>query len=245
MGEKGDKARERSTGQGTKVEQQVFSDSFSPSTKTDDGFSLNQALKIRKDTKSTIYLQNKKGEDIVQPIRNFFLQSIQGRIAERAQIMETYDGLDVIFLGKKAIQLNMSAVLYNTENLNWRDQWMWYWDNYLRGTKVAQRKAQEIITTDNLLINGVFLSYDFQETGEQQNSIGISISMICPQDGIIPVKMQKGATYKVTKNLTGVAKEVLKSLENGDTNKYFANGTGDAPTFAGASTLSASGTSTS
>jgi hypothetical protein len=244
MGAKGDEARERTTGAGTKVEQQVFSNSFEPSETTDNGFSLNQMIKVRKDSKSTIYLQNSKGDNIVNPIRNFFLQSIQGRFADRAQIMETYGGLDITVMGQKAVQLNISAILYNTESHNWRDQWIWYWDNYLRATQVAKRKAQTILTSDNLIARGVFLSYDFQETGDQQNSVGVSISMICPPQGIFPVKMQKGATYKITKNLTGVASDVLKSLENGTSNQYFANKTGDAPVFEGASTLSSSGTVT-
>ena len=242
MGTKGDKARERSTGEGAQVSQQLFNDSFQPKTASDAGFSLNQMIKIRKDTKSTIYLHNSKGEDIISPIRNFFLQSISARIADRAQIMETYDGLDVTALGKKSVQLNIGAMMYNTESHNWRDQWMWYWDNYLSLTQVAKRKGTEILTTDNLMIKGYFLSYDFQETGDQQNSVGITISMICHPYGIIPVKMQKGTVYKITKDLDDVAKAVLKSLENGTSNQYFANSTGNAPVFLGATSLSASGT---
>ena len=221
---KHDKATERLQTDAEFVESQI--DSWSQDFNTDDqgdAFLRDWAINIRPDTKATIFVMDQTNYHVIPPIRNFFLTAMNFSHQERAQVMETFDALDVTMLGRKAVLVTLTFEMYNTDNKNWRDQWMYLWDKYLRGSKAAAAKNRIVITADNLILEGVMLEYSFQEQGMKQNSIGISVNMICPADKIGPIKLLKTVTMGPS-NTDNIRKIYLKTLEAGEKSSYFANG---------------------
>jgi hypothetical protein len=73
--------------------------------------------------------------DLIPPYSKFFLESIQEPHVERAQIVETFGDTYVFFFGERPPIYTFSGTLLNSNTINWHQDFMFYYDNFFRGTK--------------------------------------------------------------------------------------------------------------
>jgi hypothetical protein len=197
---------------------------------TVSNINMSRFIQSRPESKATLYLMDSVGADKVAPIRNFLLTGLSWTISERVQVMEMYEGLDVTFLGERPVTVSFTMDLYNTANLNWRDQWMYMWDNYIRGSQCVRNGWRSVVMVDNLVIEGLFLSYQFQQSAGNDMHVPISVSMLTGQEKIYPLQLfgTMNSTEKDTipSNLGQTGKDMLAYLNQGTGNVYFASENG-------------------
>lgn len=108
---------------------------------------------------------------------NFLIQSIQQQRVEKKQIVETFGEPYVFFFGQHPVMLQISGVLLNTEDFNWRAEFMQNYDLYLRGTACVQNKTRVYLSWDTIVTEGYILDCSTQEVAPERQWLNFSFSM--------------------------------------------------------------------
>ncbi len=244
MGAKNDQGSERPTGGATTLEY-IFPDAFAaPGTKSDNVATVmdNRFFQQREDVKATLFVLDSAGANALSPIRNFFLSAIAGGFSERAQVMEMYEGIDVTLLGEKPVNISFTMMLLNGDTTmestlansevvsvtniaspppirssNWRDQWMYLWSNYIRASQAVKNGWRTVMIADNLIIEGLLMSYEFTEDAINDKGVTIRVQMLCDPSLFYSLKIFGNADI-VPDNLGQVGKDVLAALNKNVTN---------------------------
>ncbi len=96
----------------------------------------------------------------------FILEDVQEQMAERYQLQETFGDFNIFFFGKRAEVFTYSGTLFNAcDNLQWRNKFLDDYENLLRGTKCAEKRARAYLLYDDVVREGFILS-----AGTSQNS---------------------------------------------------------------------------
>lgn len=85
---------------------------------------------------------------------NFLIQNVTESRQEKMQLMETFGDDFVFFYGEKAKVYNISGILLNSKNFNWKSEWLQNYERYLRGTRCVENKTLVYITYDYNLVSG-------------------------------------------------------------------------------------------
>jgi hypothetical protein len=108
---------------------------------------------------------------------NFLIQSIQQQRAEKKQIVETFGEPYVFFFGQHPVMLQIQGVLLNTEDFNWRAEFMENYDKYLRGTACVQNKTRVYLSWDTIVTEGYILDCTTQEVSAERHWLNFSFTM--------------------------------------------------------------------
>lgn len=108
---------------------------------------------------------------------NFLIQTIQQQRSEKKQIVETFGEPYVFFFGQHPIMLQVQGVLLNTEDFNWRAEFMQNYDEHLRGTACVQNKTRVYLTWDTIVVEGYILDCNTQETSAERHWLSFGFTM--------------------------------------------------------------------
>jgi len=114
----------------------------------------------------------------VQEYSDYILQSISEQRTEKQQIIETFGDPYVYFFGERPRIVEVSGLLLNTEDFNWKSQFWKNYDEKLRGTKLVQQNARVYLSWDTTIIEGYMLQAAAAEQSEEPYSVPFSFSML-------------------------------------------------------------------
>lgn len=123
---------------------------------------------------------------LVPEYSKFFLESVQESHQEKYQIVETFNDWYVYFYGERPPVYNFSGHLLNFANYNWKNEFMYFYQNFWRGTKAAELGAR------------VFLTYDYQQI--QGYILGVSTNTNALTDKAAPFNIQVLVTKRLIFN---------------------------------------------
>jgi len=159
-----------------------------------------RGIQIKEDTYSTLSVREPSGRAIpltsssdrtppaawskpgrtgqVSDYADYILQSVQEQRVEKQQIIETFGDPFVFFFGERPRILQVSGLLINTADFNWRSQ---FWKNYeerLRGTKLVQQNARAYLSFDTIIVEGYLLNATAMDDSSRPYSIPFNFSML-------------------------------------------------------------------
>lgn len=109
----------------------------------------------------------------------FILEDIQEQMAERFQLQETFGDFNVFFFGKRAEIFSYSGSLINAKgNLQWRNQFLESYENFLRGTKCAELKARAYLLYDDVVREGFILSAAMSQNATVEGVVKFNFTML-------------------------------------------------------------------
>lgn len=108
---------------------------------------------------------------------NFLVQGIQESREEKQQIVLTFGEPYIFFYGEQPRMLQVSGVLLNSEDFNWRAEWWENYDKYLRGTKAVERHARVYLSWDDIIVEGYLINCGAQETSDNRNAVMFNFTM--------------------------------------------------------------------
>lgn len=85
---------------------------------------------------------------------NFILQSVQEQRVEKQQIVETFGEDYIFFFGERPRFLNISGILLNTKDFNWKSEFWENYERYLRGTRLVEQNARLYLYFDDIVVEG-------------------------------------------------------------------------------------------
>lgn len=113
---------------------------------------------------------------------NIILTDVQESRQEKVQIMETFGDHFAFFYGEKPIVLTCSAMLINTEDFNWKNEWFYNYNNFLRGTKCVENRARVFLGYDDVLVQGYILGCQTQLSKDMPNICPLSFQMLLAKE---------------------------------------------------------------
>ena len=119
-----------------------------------------------------------KSTDLIPPYSKFFIEAVQEGHAERQQIVETFGDFFVFFFGERPPVYNFSGVLLNADNVNWAEDFYFYYDNFLRGTKCVEAGAVLLMTYGYRQIEGFLLGINMSLHAANERGIGLTFQVL-------------------------------------------------------------------
>lgn len=108
---------------------------------------------------------------------NFIIQNIVDSRQEKSQILETFGDPFIFFFGERPRILQVSGLLMNTRDFNWRTEFWYNYENYLRGTKLVELNARIYLFWDDVLVEGYMMGAQAQDNADMPYHIPFSFNL--------------------------------------------------------------------
>lgn len=113
----------------------------------------------------------------VEDYSDFILNQVTEQRSEKSQIVDTFGDPYIFFYGEQPRTVTFSGLLINSLDFNWRSQFWFNYDNYLRGTKLVQLNARAYISWDTIVLEGYALSAQASESADRPTEVNFSLTM--------------------------------------------------------------------
>lgn len=116
--------------------------------------------------------------ELVPAYTKFILEGMTEGHAERTQIVETFGDFYVFFFGERPPMYSYTGTLINARDINWRADFQFYYDNYLRGTKCVERNARIVMTYGGRQVEGFLMNFQTTTSSELEAGVKVSFQLI-------------------------------------------------------------------
>jgi hypothetical protein len=139
--------------------------------KEDGPASIRLVGKVTKGSKS-------EDKDLIPPYTKFLLESVQESHQERSQIVETFGDFYVFFFGERPPIYSFSGTLVNSQYINWVQDFHFYYENFLRGTKSVENNARIVLTYGGRQVEGFILNSQTSTNAQTDNGAQFSFQLL-------------------------------------------------------------------
>jgi hypothetical protein len=108
---------------------------------------------------------------------NFLLQSIQETRQEKFQPVTTFGAPYGFFFGEQPRMVTCQAMLLNTADFQWAAEWWENYDQYLRGTRTADRGGKVSLTYEDVLLEGYLISASTSQGEPNPWAVNLTFTM--------------------------------------------------------------------
>lgn len=108
---------------------------------------------------------------------NFFIQQVAEERHEKKQLVETFGDAFIFFFGESPRVTQVSGVLLNSADFNWRNEFWANYERYFRGTRLVEQNARLYLIYDDLIIEGYMLSAQAQDSASTPNLVQFNFTM--------------------------------------------------------------------
>lgn len=133
-----------------------------------------------------------KDHDLIPPYTKIFITSVQEGHTERSQIIETFGRFYVFFFGERPPVYTFSGSLINANNVNWAQDFQFYYSNYLRGTKCVEFNARSVITYGYDQIEGFIMGMSSNKVANDPNKVDVSFQVLVIDRKVLKLSMDFG-----------------------------------------------------
>lgn len=118
------------------------------------------------------------GKDLIPRYTKFILESVQETHTERSQIVETFGDFYVFMFGERPPVYNFTGTLINTKNVSWLTDFMYMYEQYLRGTRCVENNAVSIVTYGGRQVEGLILNTSNQTSAPTEAGVPFQFSVV-------------------------------------------------------------------
>jgi len=112
---------------------------------------------------------------------NFLLQQVTETRIEKQQLIETFGAAYVFFYGEQPRFLDVAALLMNSADFNWAAEWWYNYENFWRGTKLAEMGARVYLLYDDNIVEGYMMSSAATRVSAEQHIIQLQCRLFVTQ----------------------------------------------------------------
>jgi hypothetical protein len=125
---------------------------------------------------------------------NFLMQNISQTYTENMQMIQTFGKTYFFFFGHRPTTLSVQGILPNTQDFNWRNDFLANYLTHLRGTKAALKDREVTLAYDDLFLSGYIINLNITETAEWRDLANFAFDMIVTRVTIAPPYHLSGKT---------------------------------------------------
>jgi hypothetical protein len=130
-----------------------------------------------------------EGEGVRKTVHytNFFVDSVQEERAEKVQVVDTFGEPIVFFFGESPRVQRVSGGLMNSADFNWEQEFWANYEQYFRGSKLAQLGARLYLIYDDRIVEGLMLKATATRSAQAREYIPFTFDMFVT--GSAPVSL--------------------------------------------------------
>lgn len=150
---------------------------------------------VRVTLDQTSRAESVKEFEVLLESTDFILEDVQEQMAERFQLQETFGDFNVFFFGRRAEIFTYSGTLVNAgKDLAWRNNFLYNYENYLRGTKCAELKAHAYLLYDDVVREGFILSAAVSQNSTVEAAVKFTFTLLVTGKRILTAAPENVAT---------------------------------------------------
>ena len=190
------------------------------------------SIKIVSASKSALKLPNSSSPEPSEYYYNFMLQGYTEQRMEKSQIIETFGQSYVYFFGERTMSIQFQGLLLNTQDFNWKEEFLANYDKYFRGTKLVSKGYRAFIRVGDDLIGGYLSGMSVSNSTNAPEEVPFSFDLIVTDRAILETGSRNSTeadssgtalrawplvrtpAQQATKEL-GTFEKVLRGVQNG------------------------------
>lgn len=102
---------------------------------------------------------------------NFIITNLQEARMEKSQIIETFGETFIFFFGEQPRFIDVTAILINSNDFNWKAEFLANYDKYLRGTKLTELGACAYLFYDDNIVSGYLMQCQVADSAEPSKEL--------------------------------------------------------------------------
>lgn len=138
--------------------------------------------------------KDKERQDLIPKYTKFILESVQEAHNERYQVVETFGEFFTFFYGERPPMYTFSGTLINTKFANWLQDFMFYYENFLRGTKCVEQRASIVLTYGGRQVEGFIVGTSNVTNAATDKGVQITFQVIIIDRKILALSADFGLT---------------------------------------------------
>jgi hypothetical protein len=115
---------------------------------------------------------------VLNSYSRFFLQSAVEQQTEKYQIVETFSDFYVFFYGVRPSIYRYNGIVLSDPKNRWQNDLQYFYQNYFRGTQLAERAAQAVLYYNSRQVSGFILGLSMQETADMNKGIPFAMDFL-------------------------------------------------------------------
>lgn len=123
-------------------------------------------------------INNSSSKGPAQYTSNFLIQQYSEVRTEKSQILETFGESYVYFFGERTPVMQFSGELLNTEDFNWKMEFLELYEKELKGTALVKNRARAFISVDGILFGGYLMDIRVDRTATEPDKMPFSFTMV-------------------------------------------------------------------
>lgn len=190
------------------------------------------SIKIVSASKSALKIPNSSSPEPSEYYYNFMLQGYTEQRMEKSQIIETFGQSYVYFFGERTMSIQFQGLLLNTQDFNWKEEFLANYDKYFRGTKLVSKGYRAFIRVGDDLIGGYLSGMSVSNSTNAPEEVPFSFDLIVTDRAILETGSRNSTeadssgtalrawplvrtpAQQATKEL-GTFEKVLRGVQNG------------------------------
>lgn len=118
---------------------------------------------------------------------NFLLQNVSFSSSEKCQIVETFGPTFAFFYGTRPKMLSASGILLNSADFNWKNEFFYNYDNFLRGTQLVSNNTIAYLSYDDVTVSGYLMTTGAEQSADPNELVSFSFQMLV--SSIVPTNI--------------------------------------------------------
>jgi len=116
--------------------------------------------------------------NLIPPNTKFFLEQVNETREEKVQVIDTFGEWVAFFFGRKPEVYSYSGTLLNAKNHDWKNDFQFNYDNFLRGSQAVKHRATMILQYDSVMVEGYMLNCAITQTSVSDKSVPFQFTLL-------------------------------------------------------------------
>jgi hypothetical protein len=135
--------------------------------------------------------------------------------------VETFGDWYAFFFGQKPAVFNYTGVLINAHNENWLQDFTYYYDNFLRGTKCVENNARLILTYGGRQVEGYMLNTSNTTDAHIDTGVQFSFQLLVVDRKILGLSEDFGVTISSNGTYQNTGLTTIRDSSKADVSSAF------------------------
>lgn len=116
--------------------------------------------------------------NLIPPNTKFFLEQVNEAREEKVQVIDTFGEWVAFFFGRKPEVYSYSGTLLNAKNHDWKNEFQFNYDHYLRGSQAVKHRATMILQYDDVMVEGYMMNCAISQSAMADKSVPFQFTLL-------------------------------------------------------------------
>lgn len=153
----------------------------------EDSYASIRIVNSSGNVKKGIRNSSERANDQFKGYYNFLLQAYAEQRMEKSQVIETFGQSYVYFYGERTPVVQFQGILLDTQDFNWKAEFLHNYDNHFRGTKLVAGKYRAFVKVKDDLFGGYLMDMSVNTSTENPDQVGFTFNLLVTDRALLNI----------------------------------------------------------